>query len=395
MKKSGFLIPTLLLQKVSDSIDINYQVSQLDEKSRQKLTKRLVELWYFIYQKQINDDSIKSLKYYIDIHNTEFRRFDIMVSGVRLTYKDLLNILGSLIGCNGSYLGGKYSYGWRVNTDFLQVSKLTEFNIDFNIIFKGSKNKDWWINKYPNQCNLIEDAYNSTIDLDSYLYWLLNNIGKELNPVYNKKTGMLERRFLTEERVYHHFNLALKVNIKNLWFKLSDEGRFYSSISNLPSGSIDFIKLRGYNTIRIDVKNCQPLLLSTMIKSDEFKNDCLLGIFYDKLSEILKLDRGRVKLICYKHIFFGSKPLKSGRVYDAMILIYGDVIEQINHIKEDISLAKELQRRESNIFVSGIGKIKIPKLLRHDEVIVVGQDSDKIKEYLRKEFNKYKIKLII
>jgi hypothetical protein len=393
-------IPLKLIEQINNSIDIDWRFSNIKEKNRQKLSKRLIELWYFIYQKQINDQDVKNLKFFVDIHSKEFRNFDIMIEGIRLTYKDLLNILNNLVKCNETYFNGKYSLGWRITTNFLSFSNLSEAEIDLNLIFKMTKNKQFWLNKYPNHKNLIEDAYNVNIDLDSYLHWMNNNIGCELKPVYNKKTGLLEKRFLTPERIYLHLNLALKVNFKNIWFKLSNEGRFYSSISNLPSKSIDFIKLYGFETSRIDIKNCQPLLLSSMIDNDTFKQDCELGVFYDKIGTALfgesasYSNRDKVKLMCYKFILFGSKPLKSGKLYNAMEKLYGDTISQINHIKEDNCLAKELQKKESKIFVENIGKLKMFKLLRHDEVIVTKVHEEIIKEYLRKEFNKLKLKIV-
>jgi hypothetical protein len=391
------LIPVKLIDKISDAIDIDAELSNLKEKNKQKLTKRLIELWYFIYQKQINDKDVKNLKFYVDIHSNEFTKFDIMVEGVRLRQSNLLKLLISvdLIKTTNSYSVGRNSNSWKIITDFLSFSSLTEFKINFNLIFKGTKNKEFWLNKYPNHKSLIEDAYNVSIDLDSYLNWMNNNVGIELNPVYNKKTGLLEKRFLTEERIYLHFNLALKVNLKNIWFKLSNEGRFYSSISNLPSNSIDFIKLYGFETARVDIKNCQPLLLSSMISNEEFKKDCESGVFYDRIRTALSgesasfLNRAEVKLMCYKFIFFGSKPLKSGRLYNAMEKVYKGATSEINSIKQDKCLAKELQKKESDIFVKKIGKIKLFKLLRHDEVIVTVNDEDKIKKYLINEFKRH------
>lgn len=390
-------IPTGLIERISNSIELDYRFNDLKEKQIQKLTKRLIELWYFIYNKQVSNPEIENLKFYVDIHNEDFRSFDIMIGSIRLRYKDLIGILNPLVKCNETYLKGKYSYGYRINTEFLQFTKLTEFEVDFDKIFLNTKNKEYWLGKYPKLGNLIEDCYNATIDLDEYLNWMLNNLGMKLNPVYDKKTHMLKDRYLNEETIYLHFNLALKVNLKNIWFKLSEEGRFYSSISNLPKGSIQFLKLYGCKTISIDIANCQPLLLSTMVNNTSYKEDCMSGLFYDNMVKELWGNlslRNRFKTLAYKLIFFGSKPLKSGKVYDCMVKLYGDLITQINTIKEDKCLAKTLQELESNIFVKGIGKLKMFKLLRHDEVIVLEGNEEKIKEYLSKEFSKLNIDLI-
>jgi hypothetical protein len=396
------IVPTLLIEKVIDRISIDHNLIDLKEKQQQKLIKRLIELWYFVYNKQISDGNALNLKFYTLIHKNELMKFQIKVCGLRLYYTDLLNILGSLIERNDDYSSGNFSYGYRVNTDFISFGRLTEYEVDFNLVFNNTNNKEYWIKKYPNLKNLIEDAYNTTIDLDEYLFWMQSNLGCKLNPVYNKKKNKIEDRILDNERLCHHFNLALKVNMKNLWFKLSDEGRFYSSISNLPKTSVNFIKLYNEKTISVDIANCQPLLLSTMIDNDEYKNDCLNGVFYDELERTLsgesstsQINRQKVKLMCYKYIFFGSNTLSSGLLYSAMEKKYKGVINQINNIKMDKCLAKTLQQIESDIFVNKIGKIKIPKLLRHDEVIVSLSNLERIKEYLRKEFLNINIKLLI
>lgn len=388
-------IPTLLIEKVIESVDLDYRFSELKESKRQKLIKRLIEFWFFIYQKQIEDSASINLKFYTNIHKDNLVKFGIIVDGLRLYYSDLLEILNGLIESNGTYLGGNYSIGYRINTDFLQVGKLTECDIDFNLIFDKVLSKEYWIGKYPDNKNLIEDCYNASIDLDEYLFWMRNNIGIELSPVYNKNTGILEKRFLTEDKIYLYFCMALKVNLKNLWFKVSDEGRFYSSISNLPKSSVNFIRLYNEKTISVDISNCQPLLLSTMIENENYKNDCVNGIFYEELMKNLPggLSRNEVKVMCYKYIFFGKNKLKSGKLYSAMNSKYNGVIEEINKIKEESCLAKKLQKIESDIFVNNIGKIKIHKLLRHDEVVVSLSNELRIKEYLRKEFNKLNIKL--
>ena len=391
------VVPTLLIEKIKDNITIEPNLSELKVKQEQKLIKRLIELWYFIYHKQINDNKSINLKYFVNVHKDELMIFKIEVGGIRLHYTKLLSLLYNLVERNETYSSGSFSYGYRIKTDFISFGKLTEFEIDFNLIFKETKNKEFWIEKYPNQKNLIEDAYNTTIDLDEYLFWLKDNIGCELNPVYNKKTGFIEKRFLTEERLYQYFNMALKINLKNIWFKISNEGRFYSSISNLPKSAVQFIKLYNEKTIAIDITNCQPLLLSTMINNQKYKQDCVDGIFYDVLERTLSdessTSRNEVKLLCYKYIFFGSKTLSSGKLYSAMEKEYKGVITQINNIKQDKCLAKTLQEIESDIFVNKIGKIRIPKLLRHDEVIVSLSNQERIKDYLIKEFNNINIKL--
>jgi len=183
-----------------------------------------------------------------------------------------------------------------------------------------------------------------------------------------------------------------------LWFKLSDESRFYSSITNLPKDSIQFIKLYNKEVVAIDLPNCQPLLLNTIIDHKQFREDCCRGIFYDELKKIFtlggkNLSRNKVKVLCYRYIFFNDKPLKSGQLFNILEEKYPNLLNLINNEKNQGCLAKRLQRIESDLFVDCLGQIKMSKLLRHDEVLVHLENKDKILDSLRRRLLiKYKIK---
>jgi hypothetical protein len=385
-------VPTKLVSTIIEYVNVDMNFSNLNDKSKKKLIKILLELWLFIYNKQITNNECLNLQFYTDIDKNTLRNFNIQIEGVRWHYKQLLDILLfiNVISTNGSYKVGSFYKGWRIETNFIS-GNFTEIELDIDKIFSNFSSKEYWLEKYPNQSSLIEDAYNASIDLDGYILWLNKNKGCEINPVYNKSTGKIEKRFLTEERIYNHLFLALKVNFGNLWFKLSNEGRFYSSISNLPNGSVNFIKLWGYDTCALDIRNCQPLLLSTMVSSKEYKEDCSNGLFYKKMAEDLGINEKEFKVQSYKYIFFGSNQLKSGSIYNSMEKLYGGLVSQINTIKReggDNFLSKKLQEMESKIFVKAIGKLNIKKLLRHDEVLVMVKDKELMERHLRKEFEK-------
>lgn len=385
-------IPTSIINQLISYINFDVDLQDIDEKKSQKLIKILIELWLFIYNRQIEDQDIQNLKGYTNIDKKLLDNFSIRLNNSRLKYNQLLDILivNKLISVNEKYSVGNFYKSYRVETDFISCN-FTDFEIDFNKIYSNTRNKSYWIEKYPELTNLIEDCYNTTIDLSSYLDWLIANEGIELKPVLDK--GVLKRRFLNKERIYQHFNLALKVNLKNLWFKLSNEGRFYSSISNLPYNAVDFIKLYGNDTIEIDIKNSQPLLLGLLLNNDKYMKDVINGVFYDVMANELGIERNEFKPLCYKYILFSSKPLKSGKIYNAIKKVYGTIIDDINAIKENECLAKKLQKMESDIFVKNIGKLKISKLLRHDQVVVKNQDELIVKKFLVNEYNKLNINI--
>jgi hypothetical protein len=75
--------------------------------------------------------------------------------------------------------------------------------------------------------------------------------------------------------------------------------------------------------------------------------------------------------------------------------LYGDVIEEINRLNKDGRLSHKLQKLESELIVDKIGRLNIPKLLRHDQVICLKEHKDLLIKELLNEFNKLGLKPII
>lgn len=381
------LIPTNLISVINNYVSSDYNLVNLPETKKQLFVKKLIELWYFIYNRQISVIDFVNLKFFVDIREKELEKFNIQIQGKRLVSQDLISILKdcNLIDINNSYKIGFFPISYRIKTEFIG-SDYSEIDIDFDKIFSNTKTKKYWISKLPEYKSLIENCYKARIDLGKYFEFLQSNIGMELKPVFYN--GHLKNRTLTEERILHYITLSLKVNLGNLWFKLSDEGRFYSSISNLPYTSVPFIKLRNQKTVEIDMKNSQPLLLSVLVDNDDYKKDVIDGVFYDKMAVDLNMTRNQFKIYSYKYIFFSSKELKSGKIYDAIENRYKGLIHQINNIKKSESLSRKLQTMESDIFVNKIRHLDIPVLIRHDQIITQECYMDEIKMYLKCEYNR-------
>ena len=386
-------VPTAVLETAIKSVKLRLN---LTESEQSKIIKRLIELWMFIYNKQISDDETISLKGYTNIDKNELDKFSIKVGQVRFRYKQLLELISELVEVNDKYKVGSFSKGYRIITSSFGDS-LSEIDIDLSKSFTIMKSKEYWIEKYPNHKHLIEDSYKSSIELGEYLNWMFNNEGMELKPIIDG--GFVKRRFLNRDRIWHHFLLALKLNISDLWFKVSNEGRFYSSISNLPYTAIDFMKFNYQSIVDIDIKNCQPLLLSSILGECDgllqYKRDVEEGIFYEKMANELNMSRNEFKTLSYRFIFFNPKPLLSGKVYSSMVNLYGGVIHEINKLNNDGRLSHKLQELESKIIVDNIGKLNIPKLLRHDQVICLKEHKELVVKELLKEFKKLKLNPII
>lgn len=378
-------VPTKLVEITSIIIESTIDFINLKEEQKSKLNKSLISIWYYIYNKQIEDPTIDNLNLFTNIHNTYLDKFGLKINGKKFGYASLLLLLKkhNLVDINYKHSGGLFSQGYRVITNFINTD-YSEVEIDFEKVFDRFKNRTYWLRKYPQYKKLIKDTYEVKIDLSDYILWMKENEGIELKPVINK--GILKRRFLTKEKIYEFINNALKVNFNNLWFKVSDEGRFYNSTTNLSYTTLPFIKLKRRKVVEVDVINCQPLLLCGIIKNELYKKDVEDGIFYDRVSKELNISRDQFKVLSYKHIFFSNKPLKSGKIYDVINRLYPGFIDEMNSIKIDLEVSKEMQKIESNIFVKNIGSLDFKMMLRHDAVFVYEEDLEIIKAYVISEF---------
>jgi len=394
-------LPTILVQHIDNQIKKEICFFQINEKQRQLLNYKFINLWYLIYSYQIEDNH-KSLKLYTNIPRENFRTFKFKFKTKTYQYNELLNFLNNwnLIKINHKYCSkkqnngiGSFSKSYCIKTEFLTDSEMTEVEIDFSKIFKNTRNMDYWLKKYPEYSNLIEDCYNTTIKLDEFINWLNCNNGKELK--VKLIDGRLLTTYLTAEKTILYINKVLKLHFKNLWFKVSGEGRFYSSITNLPSVSIEFLQLYNKDVFELDVANCQPLLLASLVKNSEYQKDVEDGVFYIRMAEKIGCSDKKFKLLSYRYIFFSNKPLKKGKIHDALNSCYPELMEQINNIIRDQNLALVLQKMESSIFIDGIGKLVNSKITRHDSVLVTKEDYRLFKRLIENEFQKIGLKVTI
>lgn len=394
MKTNCVFIPTSVYDKINISIQKELDFIDLTEKQKSNLIKQLVSLWFFIYTSQKNDELAINLKSYTKIQSRLLQRFYIKLNNQKIGYNKLNDILerNGLITINENFCPIKFSKSYRVVTDFIG-NNYTEVEIDFDKVFDNLKNKSYWVKKYPQYKKQINDTYEVEIDLDNYIHWLNQNSGLELKPVI--KNGILSNRFLTQERIYDYINDALKINLNNIWFKVSNEGRFYNSTTNLSYTAMPFIKLKRRKLIEIDVKNCQPLLLCKLIDNPIYKKDVEEGVFYEKMKDVIGISRNQMKVLSYKYIFFSNKKLNGGKIYDALQKLYPGLIDQINQLRNEIEISKELQKLESDIFVKSISYLDFKMMLRHDAVFVYEEDYEIIKSYIQTEFNKIGLKATI
>jgi hypothetical protein len=390
-----FFIPIKVQEQINFSIESNIDFIELSEKQKLNLNKTLTSLWFFIYNQQRNDESLESLKGFTNINRDELiSKFRVRTSNGIVRYYQLIDILieNNLISVNDKYSPESFSKGYRINTEIIGTN-YCEVEIDFDKIFLNFKDKKYWLDKYPNLTKQIKDIYEVNVDISDYIEWMRNNINIELKPVISN--GILCKRILNEERIYNYINDALKINYKNLWFKLSDEGRFYNSTTNLSYTVLPFIKLKRRKLVEIDVVNCQPLLLSGLLTNKKYREDCENGIFYDNVASELNINRDQFKLLSYKYIFFSKKQLRGGEIFKVIEKLYPGLIGELNNLRIESSVSCEMQKLESSIFVNKISYLDFKMMTRHDAVFVYEEDYDIVKKYVIREFNKIGLKVKI
>jgi hypothetical protein len=400
-------LPTALIECIDKYINEEETFFQIKEKQRQLLNKKLINLWYIIFSSQI-DDNHNTLKYYTNIPRENFRLFKFKFKTKVYQYNELLNFLNkwNLIEINHKYCSknqnkgcGSFSKSYRIRTEYLSGTQMSDVEIDFTKIFKNTKSMEYWLKIYPEYSNLIVDCYNTTIKLDEFIHYLYQNQGMKLK--FKLIDGRLMTTYLTAEKTILYINKVLKLHFKNLWFKVSDEGRFYSSLTNLPSVSTKYLKLYDKDVFELDVSNCQPLLLARLLKNSEYQKDVENGVFYkrmaDKIGECSKIkwcDK-KFKILSYRYIFFSNNPLKNGKIYDALNNCYPKLMEQINNLIKDKNLALALQRMESSIFIEKIGKLSYHKITRHDSVLVRIEDYRLFENLIYDAFQEIGLKVTI
>jgi len=394
-------VPTSLINKLTHQISIDIHFHKAPETVKQKVLKACAHLWYLIFDAQINDATCLSLHYFTGIHTKSLdkKEMTVIYNNHRYRYSQFLDILeaASLIEINDKFSIGNFPMSYRVNRSVIS-GEFKLIQIDFKLLTKNTRNKSYWLKWYPQYAELINDCYRTKVDLVPYNNWLNQNIGINLGKKPLEITGfkdgakinysVMKDRFLDAERIMRYTNAAIKQNIGNLWFKVSDECRFYNSVISLSSTAIPYLILNKRKLKSIDIANSQPLLLASMIDNEAYKNDCGAGKFYQRIMDKMGKQKEEVKNLLYKYLFFTNEPLKGGALYKAFEALYPGVIQQINTIKERLSLSHHLQKMEAEIIVEGAGRLDFPKILRHDQVLMYEEHYQDVVDYLKQAYQK-------
>jgi hypothetical protein len=130
--------------------------------------------------------------------------------------------------------------------------------------------------------------------------------------------------------------------------------RIYHSFSNLSRISRKHLHIKGMKFHEIDIRNCQPLLLSYLLKvlnmrcDGNYVDDCKAGCLYERFIKD-KRDRDIVKPELYSAIYFDFKPhRKIAQEFKQLYPMTYNSLQQLSADRE--TLASKLQNLEASIF---------------------------------------------
>lgn len=382
-------IPTSVVTNVNQHLLTSFPT--LTEKQKLKLFQRLIELWFYVKQAHVSDvQHLESREPHItgsshlkltNINRSNLQTFQIRIGKSVLTYKWLIDqlIAANCLERNPKYSTGRFSQSYRPHP-ILKMDCFLPIELDIERIFARAHTREQLYEANPHRYRkLIDDMYTVTIDLESLFAFLDTNIGFP----YSKKTDAP----LTPAKAYSLKIQAIKINLGCHFFSVASTGRIYSSIANLPTCILDFIRLNNNPIVEIDAVNSQPLLLAALVDNPTFKSDVEAGCFYEKMAQSMGITRQEFKLKSYRWIFFNEQLI--GSIWQSRLdAVYPGLTAQINAIKEQQPLWFALQSSEAAIWVTVAQRIIAPVLTRHDSMLVTPTSVTEVIKQIKREYQK-------
>lgn len=176
--------------------------------------------------------------------------------------------------------------------------------------------------------------------------------------------------------------------------------RLHTQITNLSKNYRKYLELDGERLVELDITNSQPQIGSLIIGDDQFTQDCIDGIIYEKFIDE-KYNREKVKKSIYFILFGGQQKVGYGDVefLNKFKGLYPQAWINLCEINKDDykSLVRELQKKESDLMIKNVQvrlfENNIKAITIHDSIMVKPSDLKLTKEILEEEILKMGLKL--
>lgn len=372
-----------------------------------KAYTKCMELFYYIenryrFFKDNND--------FVNIHKKDLSQFYVYFNYKKpFFYNDLITILHNIqaIVINDKYSTGKentdsFSKSYKVD-ERIYGGDLEKIELSKKLLGKlNYKTKSQLIRENPNYRIFIENIGNIAIDINSLLEEALFRVGETIDirtkkvRAGNKFFRLNKKRKMDTDKISRMLNQSTLINYGYFYFVISNEGRIYSSMTNLDSiarNHIYYIKDPNRDLSGADGKQMQPSLLDPFLNDPIYTEHIINNTLYDKLGKILNKNRNQIKVLLYEYVFFNNNQLgKTGKLSKAMESIIPGVLDKINKIKEEKELYSILQTLESNIFIDTFMEEDNFFITIHDQIICFREDIEYFQNKLLDKFKEHNIK---
>lgn len=155
---------------------------------------------------------------------------------------------------------------------------------------------------------------------------------------------------------------ALLKSANNLGrIKRDNYGRLHSPFTGLKREYRGCFTVDGEELLGLDMSTCQPMLLAMMSQDKQLQKDCLAGVFYERIANLLRVDREAAKESYCKFAYGPIRKRRQKSNADAFQIqdLFGKsykvaskfIAEEKRHNSDKFS--HRLQRAESKIFIDG------------------------------------------
>lgn len=300
-----------------------------------------------------------------------------------------------IIECNYHFIKGHRCMGFRLAKKYRDLLK--EGKLKFHV----EKTR---INTKKYSLDLSTEALR-------YLNEQLNNVTIDEKKA-EKLIKMQEKDKSNTALDSYRFTVDAFVNKRHYQIRSKKCGRVFNHITNLPRFLRGTIKLYGKPLYNVDIKSCQPLLLTLLYnkKSKEnikYKSLVESGSFYQSICSYLKWKwnektKEDIKSITWKYAFGRNENKKKNKFIDDYFRDSFPELRQLIYefklklfVKEERSHAKLpifLQKMESSAIIDELvtlfSKLKIPILTIHDSFLCHKEDIEIVKQYTVQTFQK-------
>jgi ribonuclease HII len=372
--KTEFEVPIIVADSINNWISTNHK--DLTQKQRTSLFTKIVSLWFYIDIRSKHADKMTEINgAFADISTKTLTTFNwskaIDGRKDKIPYQTFLRVLEeiNLIDINKSYKVGTFTKSYRTRKVLWHITR--KVVIDCKVFIKETKSIEELVAKNPLNEKLVNTLFTVKIDMD------------DLNERITKGKGKMWRgSILTNDRINEILLAALKINLGIHWATTSNEGRFYSSLTSLPTFCLPSII--GYD-YEIDATNCGMSLLSKWMPK-EWKDAAQRGQIYEEIAEEINKTRDEVKEMMAALIFM-KDPI-SGKIASTLNKLYPNSVDRLNDLKEEWNgdLWKPIQELEASIWISVAREEPYNIITRHDSVLISKSFRDMFMKKLRDKY---------